>query len=400
MKGMLMRSRFVELLIVCVLVQIVAVSCTYLVIDSEPPGATILSSTNAVGPWKEWRGEGSKSLTPARLLGIKSTYTFFRVEKEGYFPSRPQLAELYPFRKTALRFDLEQTPEFFAAQQRARGLVFYGGQWVDPRAKGLVQYNGEWMSPEEKFDRAQEAKGFVKYDGKWMTKAEKEVAFARDQAARGLVLYKNRWMSKSDYDRESQIDKKVDEVQKEKTASLMRASITGKLGGDRARVRVLNGTGEQIICLLSGPSSAQFASTAYESRSVDLLEGDYRIVILAQNVGVPFLVEESFKEGFFYSLTYQGLSLSAMEETTLSKEEIAKQFDLPKIEIPEINTTPTVALERRPPGEDTALSRDQQDRSAMREGTRRPRPPRGDRASSPSLERRMRNRPQMRAPEE
>ncbi|MBN1900356.1 hypothetical protein JW926_03410 [Candidatus Sumerlaeota bacterium] len=326
------------------LITLVCSGCSVIRIESEPSGATLLHSSNGMAPWKKLGSPDHPLVTPAVLRRFRSDQEFFRVEKSGYASPLPRIAETYPFHRETLHFQLEKTPQTIEREFRDKGYILYQNQWIDPKGAGLVEYKGEWMKPEEKFAAEQKDRGMVLYEGKWMTLEEKEKAFRAVQTSRGLVSFKERWMTRDEKNQEELIDQKVDEVSSGVHRNPDIPGVVGTITENKTRIRVLNGTGNQIIFYFSGKKSLRVALDPYESQNLDILPGKYRIAGVGVNRDIqPSFWTFEFKPGFRYSLVEEGepLQIESAEGLAISPDIIRKQYDIPELKIPDSPTSGT-----------------------------------------------------------
>ena len=330
-----------ELLIYLMILALIA-GCAVVRIESDPPGAVILYSPNGMPPWTPLGQEGDYILTPATHRHFNKKVHFYRVVKAGYLSTLPQLAESYPFHRSTLHFTLGKTRATIESEYREKGYVLLDGKWVDPQEKGLVEYQGKWITPEEKFTKEQREKGLVKFEGKWMTPEEKKKAFTRKQKEEGLILFKGRWITQADKQLEQEIDEHVDSAFSSEHRELPHPGVMGAIPGEKSRVRVLNGTGGDVMFFFSGKDSHRMALHYYESRNIDLEPGSYRVAVFPvapdQN---PACLSYEFKPGYRYSLVEEGTALEPSSGEALSPQKIKEKYDIPELEIPDYPTTDT-----------------------------------------------------------
>ncbi len=331
-----------RLLIALFITALLVVGCAGVRIESDPPDALILHSRTGMPPWQPYGGKEKPLLTPATLHYLDRGVYFFRVTKQGYFSTLPQLAEVYPLHKETLHFTLAKTPELLEKEYLARGYIRLGDKWIDPEKAGLVKYRGRWMKSAEKFTEMQRARGLVLYAGKWTTPAERDVAVAADQRKKGLVPFKGRWITLAERTAEQDVDNHVEEAFSKPHREISPASVIGTIPQDAARVRLLNGTGAPVIFYLSGAESQGVPLDAYESKNIDLLPEQYRVaVISAGGETQPACRIQVFQPGHRYSLIEEGEPLKVTSDRILTPEEIKKKFDIPELAIPDTSTTGT-----------------------------------------------------------
>ncbi len=321
--------------------------CSLLIIDSNPRGAEILYTGNDTRAmrWEIWCPSDNEhpSTTPKWHLTFKRGTFFFRTHLEDYYEPEPQLVEVLPLRISKVTFDMEEKPDSFARRQREKGLVFYEGEWVNPVDAGLVQYNGKWITEEQRFEIQQREKGLVKYGGKWMTPEEKEALLAEEYRAQGLVKYKGKWLKIEVYEDEKAIDDKVEQLRMTgETQELDVPIVVGIIRSEKAKIRLFNGVGNAAMFYLSGPESLKFLIDGYDSEVTMMAPGDYIIAVeetrttetLRERYVPPHIVQSNLKDGFQYSLTYEGEPVSIPVKSEDVDEYIDEKFQIPTIEIP------------------------------------------------------------------
>jgi hypothetical protein len=327
---------------------LILTGCASVRIKSDPPGAIVYYSESAMGPWKILGEKAHPARTPATFRRASRSALFFRVEKEGYLASRPLLAETYPFHREYLSFKLEKTTALLEREYREKGLVRIGDKWVNPLEAGLVQYNGQWMTPAEKFAAEQKERGLIFYNGQWMTPEAKEVAFAAEQKNKGLVLFKNRWMTPKEKADEEAIDRQVEDAFAHEHYSSDTVRLIGVIPQEMTRVSLLNGSGQEVIFYLSGKKGAIMPLNPYETHSVDIPGGPYRIAAVpVTGTQRPSCWGVDFKPGNRYSILEEGEVIILESEPVPSPGEIKRKFNIPNLEIPDTTTTST--KERRAP---------------------------------------------------
>lgn len=310
-------------------------------IESDPAGATILYADSALGPWRVLGGS-QPTLTPCWAQRASRSAFFIRLEKEGYHSTHPKLVESYLLSRESISFTLEKTPAQIEKEYLEQGLVRYDGKWVNPQEAGLVQYKDTWMTPEEKVAAEQKDKGLVLYNGEWVTAEQKQNAIAEEQAKKGLVPFKGRWGTQEEKEKEEKIDKIVEETFAMDHNSSDTVRLLGVIPQARPRVSLLNGSGQQVIFYLSGEESRSMPLNPYESRSVDIPAGPYRIATVVVGGGrrSSFWTID-FKPGNRYSILEQGETVEVESQPTMSPEQIKRKYNIPDLEIPDEETSGT-----------------------------------------------------------
>jgi len=327
--------------------------CASLRVTSDPPGAETLWSPNGLPPWRPWPPsvwnlgrEGAATTTPTTPLadwGSFDDYVFITVAKEGYYPPRPQLASLHPFRRVRLHFTLTETEKHYARRMRDEGLAFYEGQWVDPLALGLVELDGEWMPPAERERRVMTARGLKEFRGQWLTPEEYDVALAAAMRAEGRELHKGRGIRAAQAARERLVDAAMERLKERLLPEALPPKVLGKVeeAGEKAGLELINASGVSTRWLLSGPSSRWVDLAPGDElapRFVRLEPGRYTVCIFPMGAvkgaphaaaaavpasaeellapggdfsGAIILYDQPLSAGFDYSLTYTGPATSS-----------------------------------------------------------------------------------------
>lgn len=310
-------------------------------IESDPPGATILYADNVLGPWKVLGGS-QPILTPCSAERAARSAFFIRLEKEGYHPTHPKLVESFLLHRESISFTLEKTPALIEKEYLAQGLVRYNDKWVNPREAGLVQYKEQWLTPEEKSAAEKRDQGLVFHNGEWMTAEQKQNAIADELTKKGLVPFKGRWGTAEQKEKEEKIDKIVEETFAGEHNASDTVRLIGIIPQVRPRVSLLNGSGLPVIFHLSGEESQSVPLNPYESRSVDIPAGPYRIAAVPISDGTrPSCWTVNFKSGNRYSIFKQGEAVAVESQPTMSPEEIKRKFNIPDLEIPDEETSGT-----------------------------------------------------------
>ncbi|MEQ8821238.1 MAG: hypothetical protein RLY93_13435 [Sumerlaeia bacterium] len=345
-------------------------SCARLRVESNPPGARVLWSENGITGWYDWppvaeaRKDDLEVLTAGLAASTSDTAMtpfagrefvgdtiFITVEKDGYYRPLPQVAELYAFRNEKLTFDLVADPETFARAQRAKGLVSYGGEWVDPVEKELAEYKGSWIPADLAFEYAQRDQGLVQYDEQWVTPQERDRLLATDRLAQGYVEFKGRWVMPEVREQETLIDREVDRIAVTDALRLDPPRVIGRIDADAARVGLVNATGERMRFLFSGPISREVTLEPLEtlglraSGGLIVPGGRYRVAAIPAFEGVGQdgvslnvqFGEEPLAEGFRYEFTYSGgedFEFDNLGDYELEEPEMP--YEIPDIEIPEV----------------------------------------------------------------
>ncbi|OQB22212.1 MAG: hypothetical protein BWY12_00873 [candidate division BRC1 bacterium ADurb.Bin183] len=310
-------------------------------IESDPPGATVLYSDNIQGPWRVLGGS-HPILTPCSAQRAARSAFFIRLEKEGYHPTHPKLVETYVLNRESISFSLEKTPALIEQEYKEQGLVRYNDKWVNPQEAGLVQYKDIWMTPEMKFAAEQKDKGLVLHNGEWMTAEGRQNAIVEEMTKKGLIPFKGRWGTQEDKEKEEKIDKIVDEVFAMEHNSSDTVRLLGVIPQARPRVSLLNGSGQQVIFYLSGEESSSMPLNPYESRSVDVAAGPYRIatvVVSGDRLSSCWTID--FKPGNRYSILEQGEAVKVERQPAMSPEDIKIKFNIPELDVPDEETSGT-----------------------------------------------------------
>ncbi|MCB2153342.1 hypothetical protein KQI84_00520 [bacterium] len=374
------------LLLIAIVSILPLTACTRLKVESTPPGATVLWSPDGLQDWRPWpprvwsSQSTGKSQTPLSEYGRYGDSVWITVQKDGFYRPLPQLAQLYPARNEKLSFELVETPEALRERMMAQGLVYFGGEWVEPKSVGLVNYEGEWLPAAEAFAREQSAKGLVEYNGEWMTPQQRGEKFAADQRAKGLVLFKDRWVSTEVRDKEEALDSTVRDLAGQDTILLSPPKVIGRIDAETAQVQLLNATGHPVRFLVSGPMSREYLLSPYDSYGmtgtgrITLPAGRYIVAAIPMPLTStalqmpdeapeselkPALSEQPLAGGFQYLFSYDGgrdLNIGDLESYEFQEPEMP--YDLPEIEIPEIelperpnnNRGPRGGGGGRPPG--------------------------------------------------
>ena len=224
----------------------------------------------------------------------------------------------------------------YEAEQRAKGLVKYQGEWItfeekerafaeDQKAKGLVKDEGEWITKEEEFEREQKARGLVKYQEEWISPKEKEKAYEKEQIDKGLIKYAGRWMSMEEEERliakEKELLKEMEAKEgakrKEKEAIDLEVSriingehevfslfpVRGKDEDQEPSLFIRNSSGVLATLLISGPQSGKITVTSGETQEVRLVTGDYYLALKIDHPDIlPLAREYTLQKGNNYCL--------------------------------------------------------------------------------------------------
>lgn len=337
------------LIFLSLLVFVELTGCCMVIVTSEPPNAEILYMTEKGDSliWQSWcsSSDGTPAKTPKKHITFRRGTYFFRTYLAGYYDPEPQLVELIPLKITKVHFRLQERPETFARRQREKGLVFYKNQWVDPEKEGLVNYKGKWMSKEERFALQQREKGLELYKGKWVTPEQKKELIAEEYRAKGFIQYKGRWLTKEEYENEKKIDDTVAEIvlTSGTQQEVEPPKVVGIIQSDKCKLRLFNGTGNVALFYISGNESTFQRIEGYDSKVIMLLPGEYTIAIVEEASYVsaeekktprPQVVKAHLKEGFQYSLTYEGGLLRLPVTSKNIDKYIKEKFEIPQIEVP------------------------------------------------------------------
>jgi len=341
---------FKKSIVVFLCASLFLIGCTMVRIQSDPSGAMILYSSTGMEPWEPMGDKENPLRTPALFYRFKRGFSFYKVEKPGYSPTRPSLVEIYPFHKESVQFTLSKTVATIEQEYKDMGFIRLGDKWVDPIKEGLAPYKDKWMQPDEAFAAGQKDKGLVLFRGQWMKEEEKDQIIAEEQKGKGLVQYKGEWLLPEEKEREENADTLVEEAFQKPYRNLNPPTIIGSIPQDLIRIRVLNGTGDNVIYYFSGKRSRGIPLDPYESQIVDFPPGTYRIAVMSLAAGdTPACLTFDFKSGIRYSLIEEGSPLASTVKTekALSRQEIRIKYEIPELEIPDQATTKTE--ERRGP---------------------------------------------------
>jgi hypothetical protein len=322
-------------------------SCAIIKITSDPPGAEIYYSQE-MGQrmyWKPWRpdGEGNAAITPSTALTFKKGFYFLRVHREGYYEPQPQLVELLPFKVTKVKMGLQETSSHFAERQTKKGLVLYKNEWVDPEKEGLVFYNDQWMTQQEFLAADLREKGLVFYRDRWMPPEEKQKLVLQEYSEKGLIQYKGRWIEKEEYNTQKNIDETVAKITLTTgTFQIPQPKLVGSIRGEKAKMRLFNGTGYTINIFISGPDSQKISVEGYDAGVALLGPGNYTIAVeQIQDKSViegpdKFYgyVKMPIKPSSQYSLSYEGKGTELPVTSDKVDEFIKEKFEIPTIEVP------------------------------------------------------------------
>lgn len=230
----------------------------------------------------------------------------------------------------------EEKERLYEAEQRAKGLVKYQGEWMtfeekekayerDQIAKGLVRYEGEWITKEEKFEREQRARGLVKYQGEWMSPQEKEKAYEKEQIDKGLIKYAGQWITLSEKERLMvkekellrEMEDKVEAKRKEKEAIDLEVSqllnseheilslfpLRGKDADQEPFLFIRNSSSVLVTLLISGSQSERVSITSGETKEISLNSGDYYLALKIDHPDIlPLARKHTLQKGNNYSL--------------------------------------------------------------------------------------------------
>ncbi len=289
--------------------------CAIVSVESDPPGARLVYSDTGLPPWRPWQPEKGNDIAPSTSAVRSGALRFMRAEKDGYYPSPPQLVEAFVFKPEKISFKLDPTPELAARQKRDAGFVLYEGQWIRPETKNLVEYKGQWMTGKEKTAREMTEAGLVLFEGKWVTPDERDRLFAEKQKASGMLLYKGQWVSPDERERQEAIDQIIDRALKMKSAPLPAMEKTDRKRPGEPALVVFNLTGHPLTAYLSGPVSIEISidSSDYENREIPA--GQYKLALKPAESKESMMVGEltvapvdSEGKGAVYSFIYKGKS--------------------------------------------------------------------------------------------
>lgn len=368
------------------LIVMAAAGCSRLAVESNPPGAQVVWSPDGVQPYQPWPpgswelvSSNREGVTPFRSTGGYRDSVFVTVEKEGYRRPMPKLVQLYGFRRESLHFDLQETPDAFAARMREEGRLLYQGEWVDPDEAGVVEYQGVVMTRDEAHRQEQLAQGLVEYDGEWMTPEEADERETERRLAEGYVRFKGRWVTEEVMEEEMRIDEEVASIAEEADYyDLPSPRVVGRQLITDAQMQLYNSTGQVVRFLFSGPVSREVTLAPYRSRGVRtedriiLPPGEYGIAIvptgrdgsgrdlreLAERLGGehaaalstdPVYGAWELSAGTQVSFNYAGAG-TALDAPIDDTDIVVPEFDIdaPEIEIPEFERRQQQG--RRPPG--------------------------------------------------
>jgi hypothetical protein len=287
--------------------------CAVVTVESDPPGARLLYSETGLAPWMPWQPEKGNDITPSRSTVRPGTLRFMRAEKDGYYPSTPQLVEAFLFSPEKITFALAPTPALAAQQKRDAGFVFYEEQWIRPETMNLVEYKGQWMTPEEKISREKTDAGLVLFEGEWVEPDERDRLFAEMQEASGLLLYKGQWVSPDERARQEGIDQIIERAVKLDAEPLPPIDITDRNRVGEPAFVVFNLTRRPLTVFLSGPVSLEIAIGPAEYDLREVPPGQYQLALKPADPEQPMMVGEltvnpadDEGRGDVYSLFYKG----------------------------------------------------------------------------------------------
>jgi hypothetical protein len=371
---------------------VLATGCTTLSVESNPPGARVLWSSDGLEPWRAWppnsweidppaaaQADGGPQ-TPFSTTGIFGDTVFITVDKPGYLRPRPRPVQLFAWRNERLEFELVERPEAVEARMRAAGMLYYKGRWVVPAEAGVEEYEGVVMPVAQAERLRQLAKGLLEWEGEWVTPEVYKQREAVAMQAKGMVLHKGRWVAPAVRDAELVIDESVRAIRASKTyPDLPAPRVLERIAFEASQVQLTNSTGQEMRYLFSGPVSREFVLPPYASAgfNVDdrimLPPGKYEVVALPSGRDGAGRSLKQLLEGFESKAAAVALSDNTLwAEWPLaprtkysfnfgsSEEEIRRSLEEfqvpepqlgitpPQIEVPEI--VPTPAPERRGPG--------------------------------------------------
>ena len=226
-------------------------------------------------------------------------------------------------------------------------MILRDGKWIDPKSEGLVQYeDGRWMTRDERFVEEQKALGKVLYNGQWMSSGDMEQAIKAEKESQGLMLFEGRWMTAEQIEAEKVIKAKALDVARNPNRSLAPPEEIGVIPQDNPRVRILNGAGDPIMFIFSGPVHQQFPLDPYQSRNVDVPAGSYTVCGVPMSASsLPSLLKADFEKGRRYSIIDEGMPIEVKTTSeTVTPESIRTQYDIPVLEIPDEPTTKSRAI--------------------------------------------------------
>lgn len=161
---------------------------------STPDHGIVYSSKDEHGPWHVWKKPEDQHITPSNGEVLVGEYYWLKVTKKDYLDGTPQFVRTKRLRNVKLEFDLEMEPKKYAEMMRAKGMVLFKDEWVDPVARGVAKYKGSWVDPDEEGligYRGElikpEDEGLVLRGGKWMTPGEREELRKADAADGGVT---------------------------------------------------------------------------------------------------------------------------------------------------------------------------------------------------------------------
>ena len=286
--------------------------CATVTITSDPSNAEVIYSPTGTPPWLPWPPQASTpATTPARKWLRPDPFYFVRVRKDGYYLPPPQFLDMGVWRRQEVRFQLEPTPELFARQQRARGLVLFHGEWVKPEEHNLVEYQGTWITAADKSKLEQQAKGLVFHDAlqRWMTPQERERLDAEERRAKGLILVKGQWMTPLEADIQTLIDREAERTLASTVTYELRIERIGPVFTSGTELRVTDLSGHLLEALLSGPQSRRAQVIPYNTVTIQSLPGTYTLVVRqadARPTGLVGVSKVRLAAKNRYSATYRG----------------------------------------------------------------------------------------------
>lgn len=274
-----------------------AIGCTMITVESEPPGADVYYSINGLRPWIAWPpGAEQVSQTPARVMTFADSVYMVQVVKDGYHPPTPQVVDAMRAGSEVVQFKLiEEGADPTGKSETAAGASSidvaraFGDTPAPPRpAPTIEDITPANSRPSERATQMETAKiGEL---------VEKIFALGGDRLTTPTKL--------------------------------------ANLGEGTPRLKVLNGVGEPMSLMLSGPSPLFKVLPPYKDFSFELAAGEYKLVMREQDAAsTPSLTTLTLKPGDWYYVRHR----RAPDRPTASDEEetlLRALLDTPKVEAP------------------------------------------------------------------
>jgi hypothetical protein len=316
----LIRSAYLGLLALAVGLA----GCSVVTIESNPPGAEIYYSETGLYPWMPWPpGADTPSVTPARVVGATPGIYVASVTRDGYYASQPQVIDCMRVGFARSRFDLTVRPQAtpIEAPEAAPGMdVAMGGEPSDPTVQTPID----------------------------ATTATLPADAARD-ASTDSIETSDITLGTTDPAERAKIVDLVDRFFELGAAPMTTPTLLANLGNDLPRVQVLNGTGETVSFLLSGPDVDFLSLPAYSNFSFQIAPGQYRVALReVDQASTTSIGTLSLRPGDWYYVAYRRAPdrpLPSPEATA----ELEMLMKTPELELPTYVEPPPVDGEKRGP---------------------------------------------------